>query len=82
MIDFIKGFLQSGNGDSSSKRLLTILSYIVSLGIAIFCAVAGATLEGNVLILLLGLSGVATTQQILGNKNEVKKVEDDKQSQD
>ena len=82
MIEFVKGFLQSGNGDSSSKRLLTILSYIVSLGIAIFCAVAGATLEGNVLILLLGLSGVATTQQILGNKNEVKKVEDDKQSQD
>ena len=73
MIEFVKGFLQSGNGDSSSKRLLTILSYIVSLGIAIFCAVAGATLEGNVLILLLGLSGVATTQQILGNKNEIKK---------
>ena len=73
MTEFVKGFLQSGNGDSSSKRLLTILSYIVSLGIAIFCAVAGATLEGNVLILLLGLSGVATTQQILGNKNEIKK---------
>lgn len=75
MIDWIKGFLSAGNGDASSKRLLTILSYIVSLGIAIFCAVAGATLEGNVLILLLGLSGVATTQQILGNKNEVKAIE-------
>lgn len=77
----ILNFFRSGTSESS-KRLLTILSYIVSLGIAIFCAVAGATLEGNVLILLLGLSGVATTQQILGNKNEVKKVEDDKQSQD
>lgn len=75
MIEFVKGFLSAGNGDASSKRLLTILSYLVSLGIATFCAVAGATLEGNVLILLLGLSGVATTQQILGNKNEVKKVE-------
>ena len=68
----ILNFFRSGTSESS-KRLLTILSYIVSLGIAIFCAVAGATLEGNVLILLLGLSGVATTQQILGNKNEVKK---------
>jgi hypothetical protein len=74
-MNIVLNFLRSGTTESS-KRLLTILSYIVSLGIAIFCAVAGATLEGNVLILLLGLSGIATTQQILGNKNEVTKVED------
>lgn len=78
-INTILNFFRSGTSESS-KRLLTILSYVVSLGIAIFCAVAGATLEGNVLILLLGLSGVATTQQILGNKNETnvvdKKVEE------
>ena len=80
-MDTILNFFRSGTSESS-KRLLTILSYVVSLGIAIFCSVAGCTLEGNVLILLLGLSGVATTQQILGNKNETKEVEDDKQSQD
>lgn len=75
-MNWLKGFLSSGAGDASSKRLLTILSYLVSLGIAIFCAIAGATLEGNVLILLLGLSGVSTFQQIVGNKNEIKKEPD------
>lgn len=74
MANIVLNFFRVGTPESS-KRLLTVLSYLVSLGIAIFCAVAGATLEGNVLILLLGLCGVATTQQIIGNKNEVKKVD-------
>jgi len=77
-MDWLKGFLSAENGDASSKRLLTILSYLVSLGIGIFCVYTQTTLEGNILILLLGLSGVATTQQILGNKNEAKDGKADK----
>lgn len=78
-MNWLKGFLSSGAGDASVKRLVMILSYIVSLGIAIFCAIAGATLEGNVMLLLLSLCGASTGNYALTNKNEVK---DDKQPQD
>jgi len=73
MIKWVAGFLSAGNGDASSKRLLTIISYVASLAIAGFCVMHGVPLDGNVLILLLGLSGVSTFQQIVGNKNEIKK---------
>ena len=82
MIQTGRNFFRAGTAESS-KRLLSILSYLVSLGLAIFCVVHGVPLDGNVLILLLGLSGVSTFQQIVGNKNEIKKeIVDVEQPQD
>lgn len=81
-MQWMSGFLSAGNGQASSKRLLTILSYVAAIAIAGYCVIHGIVLDTNVMIMMLGLCGVSTTQQILGNKNEVKKVEDDKQSQD
>lgn len=71
-MQWLKGFLSAPNGDASSKRLLTIISYIVSLGIGIYCVLAVVALDANVLILLLGLCGATTTQQILGSAKETK----------
>ena len=82
MIEFVKGFLQSGNGDSSSKRLLMILAYVASITVGVYCGFAHIALDSNVLILMLGLSGVSTANYAVTNKNETKKVKDDKQSQD
>ena len=65
-------FLRAGTTESS-KRLLTVISYIVSLGIAIFCAVMQYPLENNVLILLLGCCGVSSTTYAVSNRNEVHK---------
>ena len=76
-MQWLSGFLSAGNGQASSKRLLTLISYIASIAIAGFCVVHGVALDGNVLTLMLGLSGVSTFQQIVGNKKEVV---DDKQS--
>ena len=66
----ILNFFRAGTPESS-KRLLTIMSYIVALGLAIFCVIHGVPLEGNVLTLLLGLCGTATAQQVISYGKEV-----------
>ena len=72
-IQWLSGFLSAGNGQASSKRLLTLISYVASIAISGFCVVHGIALDGNVLVLMLGLCGVSTTQQIIGNKTEQNK---------
>lgn len=79
MINWFKGFLSSGTGDASSKRLLIVISYLVAASVAAYCGFWHVALDPNVLYLLLGLCGISSTQYSLTNKNEVK---DDKQSQD
>lgn len=66
-------FFRAGTQESS-KRLLTITSYVVALGISIYCVVARHTLEGNVLVLLLGLTGASTAQQVISYGKETSKI--------
>lgn len=84
MIQTILNFFRAGTAESS-KRLLSILSYLVSLGLAIFCVVHGFPLEGNVLALLLGLTGVATANQAFNYGKEaanlIKPKDDDNDKQ-
>ena len=79
MLSFLKGFLSSGTGDASSKRLLIVMSYLVAASVAAYCGIWHVALDSNVLYLLLGLCGISTGNYAVTNKNEVK---DDKQSQD
>ena len=73
MINWLKGFLSSGAGDASSKRLLIVMSYLVAASVAAYCGFWHVALDSNVLYLLLGLCGISSTQYSITNKNEVKK---------
>ena len=79
LIAWLKGFLSSGAGDASSKRLLIVVSYLVAASVAGYCGFAQVALDPNVLYLLLGLCGIGTANYAVTNANEVKS---DKQSQD
>lgn len=75
MIDFIKGFFLEGTAESS-KRLTMILSYIVTLLICVFAVFFKIPVETNIMTMLLGCCGVATTGYVTGTKKaEVKDVD-------
>ena len=72
MIKWIAGFF-SANSDVSSKRLLSILSVLSAISITWYSLIYEKTIDANELALILGLCGLSVGQQVLGNKNEVKK---------
>lgn len=65
----VMNFFRAGTPESS-KRLVTIISYLVALGLGVFCVVAQKPLETNVLTLLLGLAGASTAQQVISYGKE------------
>lgn len=69
MFNTIMNFFRAGTPESS-KRLVTIISYLVALGIGVFCVVTQKPLETNVLTLLLGLAGASTAQQVISYGKE------------
>lgn len=72
MIKWIAGFF-SANSEVSSKRLLSILSVLSAIAITWYSLIYQKTIDANELTLILGLCGLSVGQQVLGNKNEVKK---------
>lgn len=65
----ILNFLRSGTSESS-KRLLTIISYVSAIALGWYSLITGKPIDGNLLILALGLAGASTTQQILRSGKE------------
>lgn len=72
MIKWIAGFF-SANSEVSSKRLLSILSVLSAIAITWYSLIYEKTIDANELALILGLCGLSVGQQVLGNKNEIKK---------
>ena len=66
---YLMNFLRSGTAESS-KRLLTIISYVSAIVLGWYSLVTGKPIDGNLLILVLGLAGASTTQQILKSGKE------------
>ena len=65
----ILDFFRAGT-DASSKRLLTILSYVSAIALCWYSLIANKPVDGNLLCLVLGLAGASTTQQILNSRKE------------
>lgn len=62
-------FFRSGTAESS-KRLLTIISYVSAIALGWYSLITEKPIDGNLLILVLGLAGASTTQQIINGKKE------------
>ena len=68
-MSYLMNFLRSGTAESS-KRLLTIISYVSAIALCWYSLIADKPIDGNLLILVLGLAGASTTQQILKSGKE------------
>lgn len=62
-------FLRAGTSESS-KRLLSIISYVSAIAISWYSLVQEKPVDSNLLILVLALAGLSTTQQILKSNKE------------
>lgn len=66
-------FLRAGTNESA-KRLIMIMSYLVTLSLCIVAVTMHYPIEYNVVTLLLACCGVSTTGYVVANKNEQKQL--------
>ena len=68
-MSYLMNFLRSGTAESS-KRLLTIISYVSAIALCWYSLIADKPVDSNLLILVLALAGMSTTQQVLKSGKE------------